>query len=275
MFKRVLTDVWAFDAEWVPDPAAGRRLCNLPEGASDREAMQALWAAGGATPEDPRPYLKTALCRLVSISAVRRRVREGEISLELLSLPRFGGEALSEREILQRFFDGLGKHHPQLVGYNSGGADLRILIQRGVINGVCAQGFCRRPDKPWEGIDYFARDTDYHVDLMSVLAPWGRSPSLHEMATLSGIPGKMDVDGDQVAELWLDGQIDRIVAYNECDALTTYLLWLRIAHFGGHLTDDDYALEQDRARALLNALAPERPHIVQFLQLWTSYTPPP
>ena len=55
------------------------------------------------------------------------------------------------------------------------------------------------------------------------------SPSLNEMAAVCGIPGKLGISGKEVAQLWMEGRLLEIVAYNECDALTTYLIWLRIA----------------------------------------------
>jgi len=48
------------------------------------------------------------------------------------------------------------------------------------------------------------------------------------MMPLGKDKGKMDVDGEEVAFLWLDGKLNEIVAYNEFDALTTYLVWLRV-----------------------------------------------
>ena len=94
--------------------------------------------------------------------------------------------------------------------------------------------------------------------------------ALHELAVQSGIPGKMDVDGNQVAQLWLDGELRRIVQYNEFDALTTYLLWLRLAHFAGHFTHDEYATEQQHVRDLLESERkhPERAHLGLYLEEW-------
>jgi len=98
VIKVVKDRVWAFDIEWVPDPVAGRVLHHLP-GASDREAMEALWRAGGATPDDPTPFLKTVLCRIVSVAAVERRVRPGgEVALNLMSLPRDVASPHARRE---------------------------------------------------------------------------------------------------------------------------------------------------------------------------------
>ena len=88
MFKTVENEVWVFDAEWAPDPAAGRMLYQLSEDLSDRKVVEEMWQRNGATEEDPMPYLKTILCRVVSITAViRREAKDGEVKLLLHSLP--------------------------------------------------------------------------------------------------------------------------------------------------------------------------------------------
>ena len=95
--------------------------------------------------------------------------------------------------------------------------------------------------------------------------------SLHELATLSGIPGKMAVDGKQVAEMWLAGDVEGIVQYNACDALTTYLVWLRIAHFGGFFTAEAYGEEQERVRTLITEKAQQSPryeHLLVYRKEW-------
>ncbi len=144
-------------------------------------------------------------------------------------------------------------------------------MQRGTILGLRSAAFCERPEKPWEGIDYFARCSEYNVDLKEILGGFGKAtPSLHEIATQSGIPGKMDVDGNQVARLWLEGELKKIVEYNEFDALTTYLIWLRLAHFAGHFSDDAYATEQQRVRDLLESERkdPAKAHLGTYLEEW-------
>ena len=273
MFKRVHNQVWAFDAEWVPDPAAGRNLYGIGEDVSDADVLGVMWERGGATEEDPTPYLKTVLCRLVSLSAVTRNKKaDGEVVLSLLSLPKEEErENPSEAGIIATFLQAVGKYGPQLVGFNSVEADLRILVQRGIVTGVQAAGFCARPDKPWEGVDYFAKGSDWNVDLMSILSGWSRrSASLHEIARLSGIPGKLDTDGSQVAQMWLEGNLTEIIQYNEFDALTTYLVWLRMAFFAGHFSEDDYLTEQQRVRDLLTDLSAQkgREYLNLYLDHW-------
>ena len=88
MFKTVSNRVWAFDAEWIPDPLAGKMLYKLGDGTPDSEVMQHMWQKGGATEEDPKPYLKTVMCRIVTVAAIERLVENGTTKLRLLSLPR-------------------------------------------------------------------------------------------------------------------------------------------------------------------------------------------
>ncbi len=271
MFRTVSDHVWAFDLEWVPDLASGRRAYNLPPGTPDDEVYAAMWAAAGATPENPRPYLKTMLCRVVSMAVVIRRVHEGgRVSLSLFSLP-FDGP-MDERELIGRFLRGLGDANPrpQIVGFNSRESDLPILVQRGIAQGVVAAGFSHRPEKNWEGLDYFNKYNEGHIDLKEVVGGWGKAtPSLHEFAAACGIPGKIDTSGDNVIDLWLTGDVRHIVEYNEFDALTTYLLWLRAAHFAGHFSDETHEAEVARVRELLSKrIADGQTHLERYVARW-------
>lgn len=276
MFKSVQKTVWAFDIEWVPDPNAARALVeNVESGASDLELMEALWKRGGGDDENPRPYLKTVLCRIVSIAAIERRIKDdGSVVLNLVSLPRDVNDPgqTQETDIIQKFLAAAGERQPQLVGFNSINADVTILVQRAIVNGIQAAKFARRPDKPWEGVDYFARGSEFSIDLMEIVGSWGRgNPSLHEITTLSGIPGKIGIGGARVADQWLAGDLKSIVDYNEFDAVSTYLLWLRIAHFGGFFDDAGYEEEQIRLRSLLETLGRQqgKDHLLQYLDKWS------
>jgi hypothetical protein len=274
MIRSVKDEIWAFDCEWAPDPQAGRLLYGLPADMPDLDVMNVMWQRNGATPEDPTPFLKTILCRIVSIAAVRRRARGNEIKLDLLWLPRDPADLAQQQEpaIISTFLQAIGKHQPQLVGFNSRNSDLRILMQRAVTLGLSAPEFCHRPEKPWEGVDYFHRDNEWHIDLMDLLCGWSSRGyvALHEVATLSGIPGKFAADGEQVPNMWIAGRLREIVQYNCFDALTTYLVWLRIAHLAGLFDDERYEDEQQLVRELIMQLAeqPENEFLSRYFDEW-------
>ena len=261
MLKKLADSVFSFDVEWIPDPKSAEILHDLPAapgpGVEAAHSFEALWASArkeGDAP-DSQPYLKTILCRIVSLAGIlREQAPGGKPSLKLISLPLDPSDPLKsdEKTILTSFMKSVGRRKPQLVGYNSAQSDVPILVQRAIVHGLPGFGFSDRPAKPWEGVDYFdARNSDYNLDLADAMGQFRDRPTLHQAATLSGIPGKLDVSGASVSQMWLDGKLAEIVEYNECDAFTTHLLWARIAHFSGLLSSEQYQAEQKLIRDLL------------------------
>lgn len=240
--------VWAFDCEWAPDVAAGRRLYHLGADVPDDEVMRVMWENGPDYDRErnPQPFLKTVLCRIVSIATVVRVEKGDDVELHLWALPEHPeNRDVSEADILRRYLEKFGTANPLLVGYNSKSADMHILAQRAIVHGLRLPAFARQMEcKPWEMNAY---------DLMDLVGGRGRGYgcSLHEIANLCGIPGKLDTTGDDVAGLFYGGKVREIVQYNVFDALSTYLLWLRVEHFKGMFTTARYDLEQQRVRDLL------------------------
>lgn len=278
MLKKDLHDrTWFFDLEWVPDPAAARRLFDLPADSADLAAMEELWSRSGKTEATPRPFVKYLFSRIVSIAFLSRNVTydgpDRKVAFKLYSLPKLpvdNGDT-GEAHIIEQFLYYIGERKPQLVGYNSSESDVQVLIQRGLINEVTAPLFCERPKKKWEGDDYFERwDNEWHLDLMRLFSTGKMAPRLNDLAQLCGFPGKIDMGGDQVADLWLKGEMTKIIEYNQIDTLNTYLIWLRVVYFCGKLKEDDYVAEQEAFRDFLEAESqkPNMAHIGRFLEKW-------
>ncbi len=267
-----------FDLEWVPDAAGAVRLFDLPPETTEIEGMERLWQDAKDYDADTnrRPFVKYLYSRVVSIAFLSRRAvfRDGNRHIEfgLHSLPKLPLEEdrSNEAEIIERFLYMIGERSPQLVGFNSLESDLQVLIQRGLVNEVRAEKFSVRPNKPWEGRDYFDRYGEAHLDLSKLLSSGAMKPTLNALTRLCGFPGKIDVDGRQVADLWLDGKLKEIVEYNQIDALNTYLLWLRVVNFTGLLSEEQYVVEQEQFREFLtlHAELPEGEHVNKFLDLW-------
>lgn len=269
-----------FDLEWVPDAVGARRLFDLPDETTEIESMQRLWEhAPRYDPEkNPRPFLKYMFSRVVSIAFLSRRkiFRDGVPTLEfgLNSYPAlpFDGDDVIEAEIIERFLTALGKRRPQLIGYNSAESDMQVLIQRGMINEIAAPEFCRRPQEKWDKTnDYFARwDNECHLDMLKLFSSRDMTPKLDEFAKLCGFPGKIDVKGDQVTDLWLERNITKIVEYNQIDTLNTYLVWLRLVYFSGLIEEEDYHVEQETFREFLETemQKPEKAFLSAFIDQW-------
>lgn len=269
-----------FDIETAPDLATARRVYpELAKHKTDAACLKALYKIAGATAEQPEPFLKYFLHKVVSVVGItRKQVKPCEanpagVELNFFSLPGVD-LGLTEAEIVGRFLTRVGTAKPRLVGWSSSMFDLPVLTQRAIINGIALPDFCRRPDKPWEGADYFAPNgSEHNIDLLQIVSSKsGNSKAkLNEFARALRIPGKMGVEGSDVAAMALGGNLAEIVAYNECDAATTYLVWLAVLRTTGQVDENAYILEKIAFRSLLNRrIADGADHFTKFLAEWSA-----
>jgi 3'-5' exonuclease len=270
MLRAITNETWFIDGEWIPDVATGRRVYGLATTVSDDEVMQAMWKAAGATVENPRPYLKVVLCRVVALTALVRRPSASGVKLKLVSQPDAGDIVpVDERALLQRFWTGVAENHPQLVGYNVGAADIAIAAQRALVHGLVVPDAFARPAKPWEGVDYFDdKNSQMVVDLKHALSPWERrdTPKLSEIALACGLPGKPGVSGSDVLPMWQAGEWRKVLRYNQCDVLTTFLLWLRMAVMSGRISEA--AATDEREQVVMIAETEARGPEGELLRQW-------
>jgi hypothetical protein len=253
-----LNPVLAFDIETIPDVAGIRRLHGLPADLPDREVAEvAFQIRRTKTGSD---FLPPQLHRIAVISCVLRTA-EG---LRVFSLEG------QEKDIIQRFYDGIEKFVPQLVSWNGGGFDLPVLNYRGLILGVSAPMFWETGDenRDFRYNNYVSRYHARHTDLMDVLAmyqPRNNAP-LDEVAQLAGLPGKIGIGGAKVWETWLAGDVAKIRDYCEADTVNTYLLFLRFQLLRGYFSKELHEKETEILRNHLKSL--DKPHWREFLKLW-------
>jgi predicted PolB exonuclease-like 3'-5' exonuclease len=255
-------NLFVFDIETVPDVDAGRRLYDL-DGLEDAEVAEIMFhKQRQSTGTD---FLRHHLQRVVAISAV---LRSGD-RFKLWSL---GDVDSPERELIQRFFDGLERYSPTLVSWNGSGFDLPVLHYRSLLHGIAANRYWETgaDDSSFRWNNYLNRFHERHTDLMDVLAGYQvrANVPLEEMAVLLGLPGKLGMHGSLVWDRFLGGDVDAIRNYCETDVLNTYLVYLRFELVRGHLSEVAYERECDTVRAAL--ADDERPHVSEFLSAWSA-----
>ena len=253
-------NILVFDIETVPDTDLGRRLYNL-ENLSDEQVGQIMFTK--RRQETGGDFLSHEQHRVIAIS-VLMRARD---SLKLWSL---GDENSSEKDLIERFYDGLDKFTPDLVSWNGAGFDLPVLHYRSLLHGVTAARYWETGDNDssFRFSNYLSRFHWRHVDLMDVLSGFqgrGRA-SLDAVATLLGLPGKVGMQGSQVWDVYLEGGLARIRDYCESDVLNTYLVFLRFQLLRGHLNPHEHANEVARVRKLLDDSV--SPHLQEFAAAW-------
>ena len=253
-------NVLAFDIETVPDVASGRRLLAL-DGLGDADVARIMrqhrqQAAG-------TELMRHHLNRIVAIAVV---LRAGD-RFRVWSL---GGAGSTESELVERFFDGIERYSPNLVSWNGSGFDLPVLHYRAMVHGVSAPRYWESgdDDQSFRWNNYLNRFHARHTDLMDVLAGYQARAfaPLDEIAQVLGFPGKLGMDGSRVWDAYAAGEIERIRAYCEVDALNTFLVYLRYELIRGRLSGDAYERECDVVQEGLKD--DPRGHLAEFLQAW-------
>jgi len=254
-------NVLVFDIETVPDVKAGRQLFNL-KGLSDEDVALAMRALR-TQKTGKTDFLSHFQHQIVAISAVLR-------SNDNLKVWSLGNPVSGEKELLERFFDGIEKFSPVLVSWNGNGFDLPVIHYRALKHGVASARYWDNGDidREFRWNNYLSRFHARHLDLMDVLS--GYQPRavvpLDELAVMLGFPGKMGMSGAHVWESFCSGQIDAIRNYCETDVLNTYLVYLRFQQIRGVLNAGELEHEQNRLRDFLADSG--RPHLVEFLARW-------
>jgi hypothetical protein len=256
-----VTPILVFDIETVPDVEGLRRLWELGPEVSEQGVVDLVsQRRRQATGNDFLPHY---LQRVVAISCVLR-------SNDGLRVWSLGGAQDGEREIVQRFFDGIEKYTPQLVSWNGSGFDLPVLHYRALFHAIpgCCYWDTGDNNKDFKWNNYLSRFHARHTDLMDVLAGYQNRAfaPLDEIAQLSGLPGKLGMDGSQVYAAFKRGEIAAIRNYCETDVANTFLLYQRFQLIRGTLDRAAY----DQEVALFRAWLAEQqaPHWKAFLDAW-------
>jgi predicted PolB exonuclease-like 3'-5' exonuclease len=114
-----------------------------------------------------------------------------------------------------------------------------------------------------------------HLDLHEMLTNFGSTwfrGGLNLAARLVNKPGKMDVQGDMVQQLYSHGKLDEINEYCRCDVLDTYFVFLRTRVLIGELTISEEQELVAKAKQMLIEQADEHPAYTRYLENWGDWT---
>jgi predicted PolB exonuclease-like 3'-5' exonuclease len=140
--------------------------------------------------------------------------------------------------ITEHFWRGWEKYRrPTLVSFNGRGFDLPLLELAAFRYGISVPGWFQASGKSFDQ-PRSRYNTTAHIDLYELLTNFGSTRftgGLNLAANLLGKPGKMDVQGDMVQDMYDAGRLADINDYCRCDVLDTYFVFLRTRVLLGQL----------------------------------------
>jgi 3'-5' exonuclease len=177
-------------------------------------------------------------------------------------------------EIFWRGWSAYGK--PTLISFNGRTFDLPLLELAAFRYGISVPDWFSTQLKTWD--QYRNRyNTNAHLDLQELLTNFGASRingGLNLVANLLGKPGKMDVAGHMVQDMYHRGEVREINDYCRCDVLDTYFVFLRGAVMQGQITLEREAQLVAHARKWLEERVETYPVYATYLSQWRDWHNP-
>jgi 3'-5' exonuclease len=148
------------------------------------------------------------------------------IDLVSLDEPEFRPHVMTDS--FWRGWESYGR--PQWITFNGRGFDLPVMELAAFRYGLSVPNWFKNDSNSYsQPRNRF--NVASHFDLQEFItnsgATWFRG-GLDLLARLLGKPGKMDVKGEQVQEMYNAGQLKEISDYCRCDVLDTYFVFLRV-----------------------------------------------
>ncbi|MGG7073942.1 3'-5' exonuclease [Campylobacter sp. 9BO] len=228
--------ICVFDCESIPDAMLIRKIY----GFSGDDEQVGLQAFEMQKEQSGSSFLPIVFHQIVAISAVIADEYGKFIKVSTM-------EGDSEQEILTKFINFINEFNPRLVSFNGRGFDLPTIMARAMRYNLSAFAYFEVENRElnkskWDNYRY--RNSDrFHLDLLDHISDFGavRGLKLDLLCASLNLPGKYDVHGDQVFELYHGGDIEKINEYCESDVLNTYWLFLKYELLRGRINKDDYA----------------------------------
>lgn len=253
----VRTAFLVVDTESVPD---GRLIADVKytgEGLTPEEAIERAQKEAVEKSWNNSDFLPYTFQYPVAVCVLRVGADFSLQAVACLDAPYY-----RPREIVKKFWLGIGCYKAKLVTFNGRTFDMPLLELAAFRYGFSARDYYQNSRNRFNG----------PLDLMDWMTNFGASRlagGLDLMAKLIGKPGKMDVSGDQVYRLHREGKSQEINDYCLCDTLDTYFVFLRTRILTGDISLEQEAELTLRARRLLESRYDEFPILRKYLESWT------
>lgn len=191
------------------------------------------------------------------------------IDLVSLDAPHF-----RPHEITRLFWAGWKAYQrPTLVTFNGRTFDVPLLELAAFRYGVSVPDWFNVDAKSWEQ-NRNRYNHQAHLDLYDLLTNYGASRfngGLNLAANLLGKPGKIEVQGNMVQDLFDAGQLEAINDYCQCDVLDTYFVLLRAAVMRGQLSLDEEHSRVEETRKWLEERSASSSAFQTYLREWGNW----
>ena len=233
------------DTESIPDGHLLRQVKYPGQTFTDDEAVVKAQDEARENSWTGSDFLPVTFQTPVSVCVARVAPDYSLTKITCLDSPRF-----RPAEMVGQFWGGLEKMSAKLVTFNGRGFDMPLLELAACRFGCAAPQYFQKSRNRYSGA----------IDLMDWFTNFGAYRmvgGLNLLAKMLGLPGKLDVAGDQVYAMYKEGRYQDINDYCMFDTLDTYLVFLRTRVMIGEISSEQEAALVGRARDFIGERAQE------------------
>jgi predicted PolB exonuclease-like 3'-5' exonuclease len=247
-----------FDIEAIPDGNLVAKVRFPGQEISPQEAIRLAQDQEKAKSPTGSDFLPPTLQKPISICVIR--VGKDFLPRNIGILDDSDGV---DGSLVQKFWFGINRYpQAQLVTFNGRGYDVPLLELAAFELGIPAKNHYDLSRK---------RYYTYHIDIMDWMSNYRAftlTGGLNLLAKKLGLPGKFDVSGDKVYELYQEGKLHEINSYCLCDTLDTYFVFLRTRVMSGEITLDEETDIRSKAIDWLLGQSEKYPIIRTWMGHW-------
>jgi len=208
----------------------------------------------------------------ISVAVAKVSAEFQLIDLVVLDEPEFRPHVIAEK-----FWRGWEAYRrPTLVSFNGRTFDIPLLELAAFRYGLSVPGWFNTAGKSFDH-PRGRYNVQAHLDLCELLTNFGSTRftgGLSLGANILGKPGKMDVQGDMVQDMYDAGRLAEINDYCRCDVLDTYFIFLRSRVLVGQLTLDAEQAIIARTKQWLQQNAAQVRAYQLYLERWGDWANP-
>ena len=198
-------------------------------------------------------------------------------AFELLDLIALDEPEWRPHIITEHFWRGWQRYQrPALVSFNGRTFDMPLMELAAFRFGLSIPSWFETKARTYEQ-PRNRYNSRYHLDLHDLLTNYGASRfngGLNLAANLLGKPGKIDVQGDMVQDLFDQGKLAEINNYCRCDVLDTYFVFLRSMVLLGDLDLEGEQRIVAQNRTWLEQRASQQVAFSTYLENWGDWHNP-
>jgi predicted PolB exonuclease-like 3'-5' exonuclease len=261
---------FVFDVESVADGDLVAKVRFPGEGLNPQEAV-ARYRADliEKTGSDFIPYThQVPICVVVAKVDVNLRL----LDIVLLDEPQFRPHVITEN-----FWRGWERYgYPTLVTFNGRSFDVPLLEMAAFRYGVSVPRWFAVEARPWDQ-PRNRYNVQRHLDLQDLLVNYGAtkfSGGLNLAAHVLGKPGKCDVHGHMVQDLYDQGKLGEINDYCRCDVLDTYFVFLRCCVLIGRIDLQEERVIVDETKRWVEEKSESARGYRTYLERWGDWPNP-